>query len=84
MYKDKDKQREANKAATRRYRARRDTIGGHSPKGITPNATVVIPESVIPCDTPTVIPAHVIPEVQSIRPERKPLTKEAQVRGFNL
>ncbi len=34
-YKDKDKQREAQRERTRRYRSRRDTIGGHSPKGVT-------------------------------------------------
>lgn len=49
-YKDKSKQREAVKQATRRYRLRK--------KGITEE-----PDTVIPCDTP-----NVIPEAQSHSP----------------
>ena len=43
-YKDKDKQREANRERQRRYRTRRDTIGGHRPKGVT-NQGITLPKN---------------------------------------
>lgn len=49
MYKDKDKQRQAVREATRRYRARL--------KGITPQPVIPL-DDVIPCDTQPVIPVR--------------------------
>jgi len=53
-YKDKDKQREAVRQATRRYRAKLKGITNH-PQTVIP-LDDVIPEHVIPCDTQPVIP----------------------------
>ena len=87
MYKDKDKQREANKAAMKRYRAKK--------QGITPDVKIdkhqdalgrtnaVIPDT---SDTLNVIPEP--PKTDGMRPFKRftgLLTKQRQLsrKGFN-